>query len=212
MFHVTKFQILQLSLFNICQLWWSHSYSNPSKHAGEHYISQKVALANDSTLLSTGASRGGTETEKRWLGVLDKSAGTSATSSVENQLVLSKNKELETHKTIWDIPTPTFKFHRLYSAQGEKSEEGGKDKIAFLLYSLHLDNPDLCSKCTLCCGGYSTKWQGGEKKICHQDHAGEEISTMINENFLMFVLSALYYSEFSITGTCFSKFSHSAWW
>lgn len=58
------FQRLQLSLLNICQLWQPHSYSNPSKHAGEHCVFQNVALSNDSILLSTGTSQEGAETGK----------------------------------------------------------------------------------------------------------------------------------------------------
>lgn len=45
--------------------------------------------------------------KKNILGVLNNSAGTTATASVENQFDLSNNKELETHKTIQDIPIPS---------------------------------------------------------------------------------------------------------
>lgn len=49
-----------------------------------------------------------TEAQKqKRLGLLNNSAGASATASVENQFDLSNNKELETHKIIQHIPIPS---------------------------------------------------------------------------------------------------------
>lgn len=61
---------------------------------------------------SPGPSRGGTETKQnkkkpQRLEVFDNSVGTTATASMGNQLDLRINKELETHKTIPEIPIPS---------------------------------------------------------------------------------------------------------
>lgn len=53
-----------------------------------------------------GLHREAQKQKKKRLGLLNNTAGTTATASVENQFDLSNKKELETHKTIQDIPSP----------------------------------------------------------------------------------------------------------
>lgn len=112
--HVMKFHKLQLGLCIICQLWWYRSCPNPSEDDGELYVPQKGLLSNNSTHFSPGPSQGGTETNKRgWKNLATRleefgnSAVTSAAASVEIQLDLNNNKELEPCKAIQDILIPS---------------------------------------------------------------------------------------------------------
>lgn len=69
-----------------------------------------------------------------------------------------------------------FKCHRLYSAQGEESEQEGRDKIIISLLhtfvlTIQISVPNLLFAVEVVAQNDISK---GGKNICHQDHAREE--------------------------------------